>query len=108
MRAAARQIEFKRAEANQRAFAVFFYQFRVDEIGVADKIRDETARRLLVQFEVEKARAFGPEWNVAARGPADEVRQNVAVVWQVVQREPAVEVRGKKRDAAPWCRVAQD
>ena len=46
--APAGQIEIERTEPNQSALAALLDEFGRDQIGVADKVRDETAHGLFI------------------------------------------------------------
>ena len=49
--AAPGQFEIERTKADESALAALLDKLGSDEIGVADEIRDEAARRLLVEFD---------------------------------------------------------
>src|SRR5208282_5806955 len=76
--------------------------------GQVDKMQDQTAR-LVVEVAINQTGTLDGKRDCALRGPANEVRQEVAVVRKVVSCEAPVTVGRKERDApAPSRRMRNE
>jgi len=64
--------------------------------------------RLAVKMAINESGSFNAERNIVPSDPAKQIRQEIAVVRQIVSGKSAVEIGGEEGDAASVCVLAKD